>query len=59
MVAVCREHGAAFGCGTAYFEIPYFQQAAAWIAAGNIGEITAAAIPGGLLGRSPAAAARN
>ena len=48
MVAPCREHGAAFGCGTAYFEIPYFVQAIEWIDAGNIGEITAAAIPGGL-----------
>ena len=48
MVAICREHGAAFGCGSAHFEVPHFQQAAAWIAAGNIGEITAAAIPGGL-----------
>ena len=48
MVATCREHGAAFGCGTSYFEVPCFQEAAAWIAEGNIGEITSVAIPGGL-----------
>ena len=48
MVRVCREHGTAFACGTAHWEIPYLPDIAAWIRAGNIGRLTAAAIPGGL-----------
>lgn len=48
MVQTCREHGAAFGCGTAHWEVPFLRETAAWIAAGNIGEVTGVAIPGGL-----------
>jgi len=48
MVRVCREHGTAFACGTAHWEIDYLPDIAAWIRAGNIGPLTAAAIPGGL-----------
>jgi predicted dehydrogenase len=48
MVDICREHGAAFGCGTAYWEVPVLQQTAAWIAEGHIGDIVSVAIPGGL-----------
>lgn len=48
MVEACRANGAAFGCGTAHWEIPHFHDTAAWIADGNIGQLTGAAIPGGL-----------
>jgi predicted dehydrogenase len=48
MVRVCREHGTAFACGTAHWEIDYLPDIAAWIRDGNIGRLTAAAIPGGL-----------
>jgi len=48
MVDICREHGAAFGCATAHWEVPFLHETAAWIAAGHIGEITGVAIPGGL-----------
>ncbi len=48
MVDICREHGAAFGCATAHWEVPFLHETAAWIAAGNIGAITTVAIPGGL-----------
>ncbi|HCL31675.1 MAG TPA: hypothetical protein DIC52_25000 [Candidatus Latescibacteria bacterium] len=48
MVEICRQHGAAFGCATAHWEVPFLHETAAWIAAGNIGPITGVAIPGGL-----------
>ena len=48
MVRVCRERGTAFGCGTGYWDAPYLLEIADWIRAGNIGQLTAAAIPGGL-----------
>ena len=48
MVRVCRERGAAFGCGTGYWDAPYLLEIADWIRAGNIGQLTGAAIPGGL-----------
>ena len=48
MVEICRQKGAAFGCGTAYWEVPYLIETAAWIAAGHIGALQHAAIPGGL-----------
>ena len=48
MVTACREQGAAFGCATAWFEIPFFPETAAWIAAGGIGDITSMTVPGGL-----------
>ena len=48
MVRVCRERGTAFGCGTGYWDAAYLEETAAWIRAGNIGEIVAAALPGGL-----------
>ena len=48
MVRVCRERGTAFGCGTGYWDAPYLLETADWIRAGNIGELTGAAIPGGL-----------
>ena len=48
MVRLCKESGTAFGCGTAYWEIPHLLATADWIKAGNIGRLTAAAIPGGL-----------
>ena len=48
MVRVCQERGTAFGCATAYWEVPFLQECAQWLRAGNIGALTAAAIPGGL-----------
>jgi len=48
MVRVCREKGVPFGCGTAYWEVPHLIQTAEWVRQGNIGELTGAAIPGGL-----------
>jgi hypothetical protein len=48
MVRVCRERGTALGCGTAFWDVPYVLNAANWVKAGNIGKLTAAAIPGGL-----------
>ena len=47
-VARCRELGVAFGCATAHFEVTFLAETAAWLAAGHIGAITGAAIPGGL-----------
>ena len=48
MVRVCREQGAAFGCGTACWEVPNLLETAAWVREGQIGKLTWAAIPGGL-----------
>ena len=48
MVDFCREKGAAFGCGTAYWEVPQLIETAQWIADGHIGALQRAAIPGGL-----------
>lgn len=48
MVRVCREKNVPFGCGTAYWEVPYLIETAAWVSQGNIGTLTGAAIPGGL-----------
>ena len=48
MVRICRERGTAFGCGTGYWDAPYLQETADWMRAGNIGQLTSAAIPGGL-----------
>ena len=48
MVEICREYGAAFGCGTAHWEIPFLRETAAWIAEGHIGDVCSVAIPGGL-----------
>lgn len=48
MIEACRRHGTALGCGTAYWEVPFLTETAAWIQAGHIGELTAASIPGGL-----------
>ncbi len=47
-VRICRQHGTALGCGTALWEVPFLDATADWVAAGNIGELTGAAIPGGL-----------
>ena len=47
-VRICRERGTALGCGTAYWEVPFIQETAAWIHQGHIGTLTGAAIPGGL-----------
>ena len=48
MVRICRERGTVFGCGSVYTGIPYLLETIDWIGAGNIGKLTAAAIPSGL-----------
>ena len=48
MVAACREKGIAFGCGTAYWEVPQLIETARWIGEGHLGALQRAAIPGGL-----------
>jgi predicted dehydrogenase len=48
MVRICRERGTAFGCATAYWEMPFLSETADWLRQGHIGALTAASIPGGL-----------
>ncbi len=48
MVRVCQERGTAFGCATAYWEVPFLQECAQWLREGHIGPLTAVSIPGGL-----------
>ena len=48
MVRICRERGTVFSCGSVYSGVPYLLETIDWIAAGNIGKLTAAAIPSGL-----------
>jgi len=48
MVAACREKGIAFGCGTAYWEVPQLIETARWIGEAHLGALQRAAIPGGL-----------
>ena len=48
MLRICRERGTVFGCGSVYSGVPYLLETIDWIAAGNIGKLTAAAIPSGL-----------
>ena len=48
MVAVCREKGIAFGCGTAYWEVSHLVETARWIGEGHLGALQRTAIPGGL-----------
>ena len=47
-VRICREHGTAFGCGTAHWGDPFLEETVDWLREGHIGKLTAAAIPGGL-----------
>ncbi len=48
MIRICRERGTLFGCAQAGWATPYMPQVTEWVKAGNIGRLTAAAIPGGL-----------
>ena len=48
MVRVCRERGTVFSCGSVYSGVPHLLETIDWISAGNIGKLTAAAIPSGL-----------
>ena len=48
MVRICRERGTIFSCGSVYSGVPYLLETVDWIKAGNIGKLTAAAIPSGL-----------
>ena len=47
-VRTCEQRGTAFGCGTALWMWPHILQAAEWVEAGHIGEITGVVIPHGL-----------
>ena len=58
MVAACAERGAAFACGTAWWEVHNIARIGAWVRDGNIGRLTGAAMDGYLAhGESPAWAA--
>jgi len=48
MVRICRERGALLGCAQAAWATAFMPEAVDWVRAGNIGRLTAAAIPGGL-----------
>ncbi len=48
MVRICRERGTIFSCGSVYSGVPHLLETVDWIKAGNIGKLTAAAIPSGL-----------
>ena len=48
IVRICREQGTLFGCGQGAWATPYMPQVMAWIHAGNIGDVTGAAIGVGL-----------
>ncbi len=48
MVRICCERGTVFSCGSVYSGVPYLLKTIDWIGAGNIGTLTAAAIPSGL-----------
>ena len=48
MVRTSRERGTVFSCGSVYSGVPYLLETINWIGAGNIGKLTAAAIPSGL-----------
>ena len=48
IVQVCREHGTLLGCSQAAWCGPYTRQTIEWVHTGNIGRLTAAAIPNGL-----------
>lgn len=48
MVRICRERGTIFSCGSVYSGVPHLLEIVDWIKAGNIGKLTAAAIPSGL-----------
>ena len=48
MVRICRERDTVFSCGSVYSGVPYLLETTDWIGAGNIGKLTAAAIPSGL-----------
>lgn len=46
MVAACEERGAAFACGTAWWEVRHLDKIGAWVRDGAIGRLTGAAIDG-------------
>ena len=48
MVRISHEQGTVFSCGSVYSGVPYLLETIDWIRAGNIGKLTAAAIPSGL-----------
>ena len=48
MVRISRERCTVFSCGSVYSGVPHLLETIDWIRAGNIGKLTAAAIPSGL-----------
>ena len=46
MVAACEQRGAAFACGTAWWEVHQVSRIGAWVRDGAIGRLTGAAIDG-------------
>ena len=48
MLRICGDHGTLLACGQAIWETPFMPQVFDWVHAGNIGQLTGAAIPWGL-----------
>ena len=48
MVRICRDRGTLLACGQAAWATPFMPQVVDWVRAGNIGRLTAVAVPGGL-----------
>lgn len=48
LVELCRSQGTLFACGQCCWAVPLMTECFNWVSAGNIGEVTAASIPGGL-----------
>ena len=48
LVELCRSTGTLFGCAQCQYAVPYMKECCEWVASGNIGEVVAAAIPGGI-----------
>lgn len=46
MIAACEERGAAFACGTAWWEVHHVTRIGEWVRDGAIGRLTGAAIDG-------------
>ena len=48
LVELCRAKGTRFACGQCAWAVPFMPEIFDWVAAGNIGKVTSASIPGGL-----------
>lgn len=48
MVAVCRDRGIPFACGTALWEVDHLDRVAGWVGEGHIGSMLSASLPSGV-----------